>query len=175
MVDEMNRLRWEIIKASELSIEYKTFIAQIKNEHWPYGVNSQIKWMDEHIRVDDFHYMGIDKSGMLRAYLTLVHILIDIGNSKEKAFGVGGVCVGKSIEHSGYGREMMSVVNKYIQEENKYGVLLCKDRLIDFYSKCNWQKIDYEVAFVEGKPYYYNIMGFPCYRKSNTIIIDRNF
>ena len=173
----MNRLRWKIIKHSEISKDNKLLIAGIKNEHWPYGLDSQLKWMNEHIRGDDLHFMGTDKYGLLQAYLTVVRIFVSIGNDKKQAFGVGGVCVDKNVEHSGYGRELMSVVNEYLQEERIEGFLLCKDKLIDFYKKCNWKKIYFKEAFIEGKPYLYNIMTFPYFNEvnTNTIFIDRNF
>ena len=174
----MDGLNWKIIKHKDLTQAECLRIAQLKDEHWPYGLESQIQWMAQNIGIEDVHLMGEEQDGkniILNAYITLTNIKVMIDNHNITCIGVGGVCVEKDLQHSGVGRLLMHEAEKYIVGQDKLGILLCKDSLIPFYSKCGWNIINYLTAVVAEKEYEYNIMllGKSCH--CSNIIIDRNF
>ena len=55
MVDGMI---WKTVKNTDLSVVEKLQIAELKNQYWPYGIASQIRWMKDNIQKNDVHLMG---------------------------------------------------------------------------------------------------------------------
>ena len=171
-------MNWRVIKHRDLSMADGLRIAYMKDQHWPYGLESQIFWMKDNIRMDDAHLMGEEQSGdktELKAYITLVNLSVAIDDLNIDCIGVGGVCVDKEMQHSGMGRHLMQEAGKYINEHSKPGILLCKEDLIPFYEKCGWKPIHYQIATVAGNYYEHNIMLLDKECTCSNIIIDRNF
>ncbi|WP_373219450.1 GNAT family N-acetyltransferase [Ruminococcus sp. 5_1_39BFAA] len=171
----MNELNWNVVEHKDLSGKTRNSIAELKNQHWSYGIKSQIDWMNKNIQADDYHLLGVDSSGVLRAYLTLVHIQVKYDGKDDDALGIGGVSVDKSVEHSGIGKQLVSVANAYIKKKGKMGLLLCKDRLTEFYKKCEWVNVDCKIAYVDGQTFENVVMIYPHELKCESISIDRNF
>ena len=171
----MNGLIWKIIPHVDLSIHDGLKIAELKNMHWPYGIDSQIKWMNANVKEGDFHLMGFDSRHRLTAYLTIVRLSIMLGEKKENVLGIGGVCVDRNVEHSGYGKSLVQEANRFISNEGLKGLLLCKDELVGFYEKCNWLNVDFSNAIVDGKIFSHRIMAYPNAIECSSMSIDRNF
>ena len=171
----MNEMEYNLVKHCDLSDDLRIKIAELKNQHWPYGIESQINWINNNTQANDYHLLGLDNNRVIRAYLTIVNVKISNGEKIEDAVGIGGVCVDKRIEHSGIGKQLVTVANTYIKKKAKMGILLCKDMHIEFYKKCKWIKADYEMAFVDGQHFEEIVMTYPCVLRSKSIVIDRNF
>lgn len=170
-------MRWEIINHYDLSESDRIRIAELKNQHWPYGVSSQMEWMNKNIGNGDVHLLGdsLSDNKQLLAYATLSKVNVSINGIEHEAVGVGGVCVAKSIQHSGLGKQLLEEAGCYIREQGKMGILLCQDKVLGFYLKCKWNKVAYKTATVSGKEYFYNILILDNNCSCNEIVIDRNF
>lgn len=64
----------------------------------------------------------------------------------------------KSNEHLGIGALLMASANAFIKESKTCGLLLCNDRLTEFYKKSGWKVCNVADATVAGSPYRKNIM-----------------
>lgn len=171
-------MNWRVVKHKDLSMAEGLRIAYLKDQYWPYGLESQILWMRDNIGLDDVHLMGEQMDGdemVLKAYITLTNLKIEIDQQHIDFIGVGGVCVDKIIQHSGMGRLLMNEARKYINRQNKPGILLCKDTLVPFYEKCDWGLLHYQSACVAGNNYEHNIMLLDKDCTCSNIIIDKNF
>lgn len=171
-------MKWEFIRHCDLSSNEKYQIAKIKDQHWPYGINSQLEWMKKNIRDEDVHLIGKNETENrdLIAYLTLTKINILIDTEGYEAIGVGGVCVEKKHQHIGLGQNTMKEASAYISNREKIGVLLCKDSLIKFYDICGWKKLKYKKAITDRVEYSNNIMVLDYKKLSCDIVtIDRIF
>lgn len=171
-------MKWRNAKQNELSFEEEIRIAELKNQHWPYGIDSQIQWMKKNIYANDVHLMGeeeTEKGIVLRAYLTLSQLNVVIDNNNYDLIGIGGVCVDKGSQHTGMGKRLVDKANIYIKEQGRPGLLLCKDNLADFYKKCGWNLLKFQMAVVAGRNYEHNIMLLGANGSCSKIIIDRNF
>ena len=168
---------WKTVKNTDLSVGEKLQIAELKNQYWPYGIASQIRWMKDNIQKNDVHLMGeeIDSSAILKAYITLSDLNIVVDGKSNSSIGIGGVCVDAALQHSGVGKQLMEAANRYIETQRKMGVLLCKNNLIGFYKKCGWKQLSFQTAVVAGFKYKYNIMSFNSDCSCSEITIDRNF
>ncbi len=175
MVDGM---KWIIVKHEDLSDSEAVRIAELKKQYWPYSVESQLLWMADNIQKGDSHLMGeenINGETKLIAYITLTKLNVVIDHNLQEYIGVGCVCVDISLQHSGLGKALMETANQYINEREKMGILLCKNKLVGFYQKCNWHLLDYKKAYVAGAKYDHRIMHFHDDFMCDEIIIDRAF
>lgn len=171
-------MNWYIVSHRDLSTTEEMRIAELKDQHWPYGLESQILWMKENTEIDDVHLMGKDSAetdSVLYAYMTLSNIKATIDGKDEEFIGVGGVCVDKNLQGSGVGKQLVEVADRYINGQGKSGILLCKDVLVGFYEKCGWKMMRYGAAYVAQKPYTHLIMFLNEERTCDKIVIDRNF
>lgn len=169
---------WKVVKHKDLSLAEGLRIAYIKDQHWTYGLESQILWMRDNIEMNDVHLMGEEQVGntiTLKAYITLINIIVIIDDHYINCLGVGGVCVDRGSQHLGVGRLLMGEANKYIRGQHKQGILLCKDTLIEFYAKCGWKLLNFQAASIAGNNYENNIMLLDKDCTCSNIIINKNF
>ena len=167
-------MNWKVVKHKDLSIIESKRIANLKDQHWPHGLESQLLWMKVNIGMDDAHLMG-EEQDILMAYITLTNLSVIIDDQQLDCTGVGGVCVEKAMQHSGIGSLLMQEAGKYIEERAQLGILLCKDPLVPFYEKCGWKRVQYKSASVAGINYEHNIMLLGKNCTCSNIIIDKNF
>lgn len=165
------------IKNSDLTEEDIEAIIHIKDQHWPYGKASQENWLRENLYPNDLHFLGYFKDEELTAYLNLVVLTCKYDGETVNCFGIGNVCVEKALEHSGYGKKLISAVNEYIIQKRIPGFLLCHKAVQPFYEKCGWTGIEPAVVSIEGKAYNNKLMilknSFPF--NPQRIEFDRNF
>lgn len=174
----MNELRWKIIQHSEITDSDLVAIASLKDQHWIHGVDSQLEWMSRNIERSDFHILGESADDKLVAYLALVNIEVTINNQYCSCsyLGLSNVCVDKTIEKKGLGSKLLFHANEFIKENNRPGILLCKDALIPFYAKNGWRMLKYHNAVVGPEDYLKNIMIFNCDLTCvNSIFVSKNF
>ncbi len=171
-------MKWVVIRHDCLSLEEKHRIAELKDQHWPYGIDSQCQWMIENVKENDLHLMGIEETeegAKLRAYATLQKVAASVDGLVQEMIGVGSVCVDKAFIQHGFGKQLMREANHFIHEQSSVGILLCKTILVGFYENCGWDKLEYQHATVAGKPFQICIMTLGNMRTCNEIEIDRNF
>ena len=95
--------------------------------------------MEVNLKMNDIHVLAYDEFDLV-AYLNLVESKVTIENKSYSFLGVGNVCT--KVKHKGYGSILIKEVDKYIIHKNKPGILLCKDSLIGFYLKNDWELLD---------------------------------
>ena len=119
-----------IFRHCEISFSNLNEIVKIKTKAWNYSFQEQKLWIENNLCSNDIHILLLRDNEYV-AYLNLIDIEIFIDNIHFKGYGVGNVC---SIEKGkGYGKELMKLLNNKIIEENRVGLLFCKDNLVDFY------------------------------------------
>jgi len=172
-------MKWRIVNHNSISREDLLMISKLKDQHWSFGIDSQVDWIKKNIKDGDVHLIGeetVSERGIaIRAYATLTHLQVSIDNENHTGIGIGSVCVDKELLHQGLGKELILEANKYINNCKCLGVLLCKDYLVAFYKKCNWNLLKYNVAEVGGIDFKQNIMVLDNVDFCRSIIINRNF
>lgn len=131
-------MQFEFIKHSECSDKLLNDICELKKQHWNYPMEAQKQWLKENILYNDIHLLLKDSQGLLIAYLSLVEIRVNYQGIIVDMLGVGSVCVDKNHIGKHLGLLLMNLVDFYLKKHKKQGVLLCNDKLVDFYSKCGW-------------------------------------
>ena len=176
----MKNVKWLFIPNGDACQDDLRKIAQLKDQHWQYGIKSQVEWMKSNLIPQDVHLLGVsEESGELLAYLSITSLEVRIDNKiiDTEFVGLGNVCVSKEIEHSGYGSALVTEANRYISNKGMEGILLCKSSLLSFYKRCDWQNVNYIETYVAGRRYDKKIMCFPGRIPLNehVINVNRNF
>jgi predicted GNAT family N-acyltransferase len=110
----------------------------LKEESWPYGIQSQEIWIKENIKDNDVHFCCFDENEYLYSYANLVQRSIKVMNQEISVFGIGNVCVRSKLKGKGFGIELMNNINQFLIESNKVGALFCKESLVNFYLNAEW-------------------------------------
>lgn len=176
MVDVMN-IVWKFIVHKDMRDELIQ-IAALKDQHWTHGIASQIMWMEENIHSEDVHLVGINNdSNEIIAYMALMNVNVIINNLSFAFLGLSNVCVDNRFAREGIGSQLVNQANRYIVENQKNGILLCKDSLIAFYNKNGWSLLKYKEAYIMDDSYNKNVMLFnvPLIPEDCSITISKNF
>lgn len=116
-------------------------IIKIKSSAWNYPLDRQLSWINHHISPFDIHCI-LSKDGTNVAYLNLIDTELKIEGIVNKAYGVGNVCCVDS--GRGDGTALMQMVNQFIKKQLRVGLLFCKFKLVNFYSRFDWIDIPHD-------------------------------
>lgn len=114
-------------------------ICNIKSKRWNYTQDQCKVWIEENLEEDDYHLCIYIKNNII-AYMNFVFIEAKVNDSIIPFMGIGNVCTAES--GKGYGDLLMKEVNKIIEEKSWKGILFCKDALVPYYEKYNWELVD---------------------------------
>lgn len=133
----MNKLI--IIPNAEITKDQLAEVIRIKNVAWNYSSEKHLDWISKNIEENDLHViLSID--GVNQAYLNLVNITFEINEQEHQGLGIGNVC---SFEKGkGFGSILMKETSKFLRKNNKFGLLFCKESLVEFYKKMGWKIIE---------------------------------
>lgn len=172
----MMKLGIEIKKTAELAAEEIRKINMLKNRYWKYTEQEHMTWFKENIGPEDWHLL-VWKDSILLAYLNIIHVDVSFDYDLYRLMGIGNVCTAK--EHSGAGAIMMATANAFVKKMNACGILLCKNNIVLFYKKSNWEMYDASEVFVASQKYTHNIMVYDPYRylpeSAEKVLFHKNF
>lgn len=131
-------LNLEEIVHEDLSQKTLIEICEIKSKAWSYSADSQKKWISENIKTNDIHLLLRDDAYLV-GYLNLVNIHFMIDHELLYGFGIGNVC--SSVKGHGYGGKIIEFANDFILKKESFGLLFCKNNLVDFYIKYGWKLV----------------------------------
>jgi len=123
------------IKHADISSNKLNEICELKSIAWPHSIESQLNWIKSNISDNDIHVILSNENESL-AYLNLININCVVDGKLVHGYGIGNVCSRE--QGLGYGSILMEVINKYLIENKKVGVLFCKSKLVEFYRKFDW-------------------------------------
>lgn len=133
----------EIIRHNDILFRDLLRAVAVKNVAWPHPVESQVKWIIDNMQSNDMHVF-LKEDGEDKAYMTLSPVTATVNGVETPFMGVGCVCAAHP--GTGGGKLLVENVNKYLKEYNLKGLLFCKENLIKFYCKFNWELLPQERA-----------------------------
>ena len=81
----------EIIKHNDILFRDLLRAVAVKNVAWPHPVESQVKWIIDNMRPDDYHvFLKDDEQD--KAYMTLSPVTASVNGVETPFMGVGCVC-----------------------------------------------------------------------------------
>lgn len=166
------------IRNCELDNKLRGRIIALKQQSWPYPVESQIKWLEENLEAGDEHLYAEDGEGKLVAYLNIVRLQPAIDGITTALHGVGNVCVDQAVMKKGLGKQIVLYAEKRLEEKESCGILLCSAALAGFYQKCGWREAFFSQVKIAGRCFDQKVMtygmGFGD-TDGKTVAFTRNF
>ena len=138
-------MRFDFIKHSELDEFNLDKIVKLKNQAWPHPYSSHIDWIHNNIMNDDVHLLLWDGESLV-GYLNLVELKGSING-----WGIGNVVVAPERQGQNLGMLLMNICDYYLVRSGVPGMLICKDKVLDFYKRCGWSVFDKEVYINDDK------------------------
>lgn len=131
----------KIISHSEITKELLDEIIMIKNAAWPYSHEDQKRWIKENLKKFDLHVLLLE-NGKHVAYLNLIKIEFEMDSVPFSGYGIGNVC--SLVKGKGWGKNILKLVNQFLNSNKQIGILFCKEALVKFYLENDWILIEKE-------------------------------
>lgn len=133
-----------LVEHNQVTTELLKKIITIKSAAWTYSYEAQLDWINRNLKDSDIHVLLLlDKNPV--AYLNLIQIELKLDSITHEGFGIGNVCAVE--KGKGWGKWLLRAVNEYIINNNKIGLLFCKNELIKFYSEIGWELVSSNNVF----------------------------
>lgn len=142
MTVKKHDLSFRMISAREISDNMLTNLCQIKDQHWPHGLDEQKTWWRENSENRD-ELACLFLSGSLIAFLRLRDREIVINNQILPSRCITEVCVEESMRGQNIGRTLLENVIAVLERDfGGHGHLLCANDQLSFYKKCGMKVAD---------------------------------
>ena len=161
MLSENNNFLLKSITTSKLSNNEIKQICLLKNQHWKFGINSQFKWFKNNVKKFDLHNLLYIKSKLV-GYTLLRKRTYKIKNLKNNNHYLlfDTLVIDKKFRGMKFSNLLMSFNNEIIKLSGFSSFLICRNKLIDFYKKNNWNKLNKKSFSVEDHQFSSNGMIF---------------
>lgn len=133
------------IKNKEISQLLIDKICKFKMKYWKYNLNSQLNFFYENHNNDDLHFILMNKNKILAYNVLKKRIFTKLDKSKKNVkkyfFLFDSFLVDKNLRNQNLGSKHLKENKIYLKRIGKPSFLLCKKKLIDFYTKNDWKLI----------------------------------
>ncbi len=140
IMEDIYSLTIKCINHKDITNEQLNKIVLIKGQHWKYPMDEQLRWISQNLNCYDKHLMIFNKENTIISYMNIVNVKIYVENIDYNVYGIGNVCVDINYIGKNMGKLLMCACTSYLNNINKIGILLCKDKLIPFYTESGWKK-----------------------------------
>tara|TARA_B100000767_G_C19648767_1_gene485767 strand:+ start:20 stop:556 length:537 start_codon:yes stop_codon:yes gene_type:complete len=157
----LNNLNLKSIVSNKLANKEIKEICLLKDKQWKFGLNSQIKWFKSNIKKYDLHnllYIGSKLIGY--TCLRKRTYKIDNINKKTYYFLFDALTIDPKYRGKKLSNLFMSFNNLVIIQSGLFSILTCDNRLISFYKKNNWTKLNKKYIDFLDYPFRSNGMTF---------------
>ena len=140
-------------------------ICLLKDKQWKFGIKSQLKWFKKNIEKYDLHNLFYIKSKLV-GYTLLRKRTFEINNldKNNKYLLFDTLVIDKKYREMKLSNLLMSFNNIIIIQSGFFSFLVCEDKLVNFYKKNNWKKLNKRLFKIKDYPFSLNGMIF---NKSN--------
>ena len=127
-------------KTSKLSNKEIRSICLLKNTYWKYGINSQITWFKKNVKSFDIHNMLLINKELVG--YTLLRVRKMKSRFISKYFLFDTLIIKKEFRKKKLSNSIMNFNNSVIKKNKKISFLLCEKKLIKYYNKYGWVKLN---------------------------------
>ena len=118
-------------------------ICLLKDKEWKFGIKSQMNWFDRNIKRDDIHNLLYINTKLI-GYTLLRKRFCKFNNiAKKKTYLLfDTLVIDKKFRNNNYSTLLMNFNNKIIKKKGFFSFLICKKKLVKFYIKNGWKKLN---------------------------------
>tara|TARA_B110000211_G_scaffold106889_1_gene124086 strand:+ start:69 stop:611 length:543 start_codon:yes stop_codon:yes gene_type:complete len=156
---EKNNFCLKSILSSKLTNNEIKQICLLKDKQWKFGIKSQLKWFKNNIKKFDFHNLFYIKSKLV-GYTLLRKRTFKIENLKKNTLYLlfDTLVINKKYRGMQLSDLLMSFNNTIIKQSGFFSFLICSNKLVSFYKKNNWTKLNKKVFNIADYPFSSNGM-----------------
>ena len=147
-------------KTSKLSNKEIRSICLLKNTYWKYGINSQVTWFKKNVKSFDVHNMLLINKKLVG--YTLLRVRKMKSHFISKYFLFDTLIIKKEFRKTKLSNSIMNFNNSVIKKNKKISFLVCKKKLIKYYNKYGWVKLNKKKIRVMDGKFNKNGMIFNC-------------
>jgi len=158
---ESNNFSLKSIVSDKLTNNEIKQICLLKNKQWKFGIKSQLKWFKNNIKKFDFHNLFYIKSKLV-GYTLLRKRTCKIENLKKNTQYLlfDTLVIDKKYRGMKLSDLLMSFNNTIIKQSGFSSFLICRNKLVSFYKKNNWTRLNKKFFKVADHPFSSNGMVF---------------
>ena len=147
------------IKTIKLKKKQLLDIVELKDEHWKFGLKSQLLFFKKNFKSYDIHNLFY-LSNVLIGYTALKRRTFYKENKKKRYLLFDTLVIAKDHRNLKLSRTVMNFNNRIIRNNKIQSLLICEKKLCKFYEKFLWSKISKKT--IEIKDYQTNkkLMGY---------------
>ena len=140
-------------------------ICLLKDQHWKFGLNSQLRWFENNVKKKDINNLLYIKSKLI-GYTLLRKRSCKIDNLEKKTNYLlfDTLIIDKNFRNIKLSNLLMNFNNFIIKDTGLFSFLVCENKLVDFYKKNEWKKLNRKIFDIANSPSDFNGMVF---NKSN--------
>ena len=124
-------------------------ICLLKEKHWKFGLNAQLKWFNNNVKKYDLHNLFYIKSKLVGYTLLRKRtVIIESSNKKTKYLLFDTLIIDKKFRNMKLSYLLMNFNNLVITLSKMPSFLMCDKKLINFYKKNNWKILNKKIFCV---------------------------
>ena len=128
-----------VLKRKDLDAETVLKIARLKQQWWPYPLESQTAYL-KNLPEADQHIVGIVDDNIV-SYLRLARRVARAQGKSFQVAGVSTVCADKAHQKKGLGREIVLAATDLVDQKRfDFALLQTSKAFVDFYLKCGFSE-----------------------------------
>jgi len=136
-------------------------ICSLKDKQWKFGIKSQLKWFKNNIKHFDLHNLLYFKSRLVGYTLLRKRKCRIVSLKKNQNYLLfDTLVIDKKYRGMKLSDLLMSFNNIIIKKSCFMSFLICSDKLLSFYKKNNWIKLNKKAFNVPDHPFSSNGMVF---------------
>ena len=151
---ENNNFSLKSIVSDKLTNNEIEDICLLKDKQWKFGIKSQLKWFKNNIKKFDFHNLFYIKSKLV-GYTLLRKRTCKIENLKKNAHYLlfDTLVIDKKYRGMKLSDLLMSFNNTIIKQSGFSSFLICSNKLVSFYKKNNWKRLNKKAFNIADYPF----------------------
>ena len=158
---ENNNFCLKSIVSSKLTNNEIKQICLLKDKQWKFGIKSQLKYFKNNIKKFDLHNLFYIKSKLVGYTLLRKRTCENKKlNKKAKYLLFDTLVIDKKYRGMKLSNLLMSFNSIIIKQSGFFSFLICDKKLVHFYEKNNWKKIDKKFFKIIDYPFKFNGMIF---------------
>ena len=157
------------LKTDQLTKNIVNKILKIKDQTWKYGLISQKKYFNSTVKKKDIHNLLFFKSNLI-GYTLLNKKNIVFNNKKIPILYLDSLVISVKFRGKRIANLLMNFNNKIILDYNYFCILSCDKKMVSFYKKFFWSKINKNKKFV--KSFRPNLIKM-CFNKEKLISYEK--
>jgi len=131
----------QVVSKATLTKRFKTEIFKLKKTHYKYSLKSQKNWFDKNINAQDKHLLLFKNNKIIGYNVLRIKKLIIIYKQKiteQNCYLFDTLVLHPNLRNKGLSRLIMNKSNLVIKNKNYFSVLVCLNKLVNYYKKFDW-------------------------------------